>query len=350
MIALANVNFDLSASSNTGWIWEVCIGLLAICILYSVASLWIKKASKQANHYKSSIKTILLLPLKILFIATAVYYSLSVLANRFGLDSFAEVAKPCLKAFLVLSMAWMAFRWKKSLIHSLQDNQKMSESGLSHTLNKVFSIFLFVLTVLVLLQVFQLDIWPVLAFGGIGAAAVGFAAKDVISNFCGGLMLSLTRPFVVGDQVIMPSLSLEGPVEEIGWYLTVVRDKDKRPVYLPNAIFSNALVINSSRMLYRRIVDEIHIRYTDFDKMLGVIAKIRVLLKEHSSVAADIAPIVRFNAFKESALCIYLDVYVTARQLPEYLEVKEQLYIGIYRILESEGIRPAYSRLTVMQE
>lgn len=350
MIALANMNLDLSASSDTAWLWELSIGLLAVSIVYWILAIWIRRASREIPVKKNSMKVILLLPLKILFVAIGLYYSLSILGSRFGLVSFVDSTRPFIKAFLVICLSWTAFRWKKSFVYSLNDNQKMISSGLNHTVSKVLSIVLFVVTVLVILQVFHLDIWPLLAFGGIGAAAVGFAAKDVISNFCSGLMLSLTRPFVVGDQVIMPSLSVEGPVEEIGWYLTVVRDKDKRPVYLPNAIFANALVINSSRMQYRRILDEIYIPYTDFHKIQKVMEMIRMLLKDHPLVAKDITPLVHLNGFKESSLCIYLDVYVSPRRLADYLQLKEGVYMRIYEILETEGIKPACNRIMVSAE
>ena len=78
---------------------------------------------------------------------------------------------------------------------------------------------------------------PLLAFGSIGAASLGFAGKDVIANFCSGLMLHITRPFVIGDEIMLPEKNLEGNIEEIGWFKTSIRDKEKRAVYLPNNFF-----------------------------------------------------------------------------------------------------------------
>jgi MscS family membrane protein len=285
--------------------------------------------------------------MKFLFIGLSVSYCISVISARFDLNAFALHSKPFIHAYLVLCFAWMAIRWKKNLIHSLQFHPKIMITGLGHTIGKILSIVIFVVTILILLQVFHLNIWPFLAFGGIGAAAVGFAAKDVISNFCGGLMLSLTRPFVVGDQVIVPSISLEGPVEEIGWYLTVIRDKEKRPVYLPNAVFSNAIVINSSRMSHRRILDQINIRFGDFDKLQLVNGKIRQYLKSHSAVDSNIEPIVSLNSFKEGNLLIHLDLYVFSTKLSEYHAVRDEIYSSIYKIFEEEGVKMPVITLSI---
>ena len=327
------------------WVVEIFLGLVGLLVLQWVVSAFIKKISRkegnQPSSWVSKIDAIILIPFKVLCAALAVYYIVHILAERFALSNFAESARPFICSIVVICITWMAIRWKKHVLHALQYHPKMVSSGLGHTLGKLLSMVIYILSILIVLQVFHLDIWPLLAFGGIGAATVGFAAKDVISNFCGGVMLSITRPFLVGDQIVLPSQNLESPlvVEEIGWYLTVIRDKDKRPVYLPNAIFSNALVINSSRMSHRRILEHINIRHADFSKLKTVTEKCRGFLKEHVSVDPSYEPLVFLNTVDESGLGIYLDVYIVAIELSEYLAVKEEILIGIYQILEQEDVK-----------
>ena len=103
------------------------------------------------------------------------------------------------------------------------------------------------------MQALGYSISGVLAFGGIGGIAVGFAAKDLLANFFGGLMIYLDRPFSVGDWIRSPDKNIEGTVEEIGWRLTRIRTFDKRPLYVPNSTFTQISVENPSRMLNRRI-------------------------------------------------------------------------------------------------
>ena len=118
---------------------------------------------------------------------------------------------------------------------------------------------------MIVLQVWGLNLAPLIAFGGIGAAAIGFAGKDVIANFFGGLMLHINRSFMVGDLIQMPDSHLEGYVEEIGWYLTTVREKKKGRYTCPMR-FSRMRVINGARMTHRRIEEKIGVRYEDFSK------------------------------------------------------------------------------------
>ena len=200
---------------------------------------------------------------------------------------------------------------------------------------------------MVVLRIFGLDIVPLVAFGGIGAAAVGFAGKDVIANFFGGFMLHITRPFTVGDCIVIPDRQLEGTVEEIGWYLTSVRDKEKRPVYLPNALFSTLLVINSSRMSHRRIEEKIGIRYEDSSKIPLIVAEIRTALRVNPAIDTALPIIVFFNAFNTSSLDIYIDVYAFATQLEEYLAVKEKVLLKIQEIVAVHGAEMPFPSLMI---
>ena len=105
-----------------------------------------------------------------------------------------------------------------------------------------------------------------LTFGGVGGLIVGLAAKDLLSNFFGGMMIYFDRPFKVGDWIRSPDRQIEGTVERIGWRMTIIRTFDKRPLYVPNSVFSSIVVENPSRMLNRRINETFGLRYQDADK------------------------------------------------------------------------------------
>ena len=71
-------------------------------------------------------------------------------------------------------------------------------------------------------------------------------------------MVYLDRPFKVGDWIRSPDKDIEGTVEKIGWRLTTIRTFDKRPLYVPNQVFTNVSVQNPSRMSHRRIYEKAH--------------------------------------------------------------------------------------------
>ena len=114
-----------------------------------------------------------------------------------------------------------------------------------------------------ILQSLGVSVSGLLAFGGIGGIAVGFAARDLLANFLGGLSIYLDRPFTVGDWIRSPDREIEGTVEEIGWRMTRIRTFDQRPLYVPNSIFASVALENPSRMNNRRIYETLGIRYED---------------------------------------------------------------------------------------
>ena len=143
---------------------------------------------------------------------------------------------------------------------------------------------------LMVLQTLGVSISGLLAFGGVGGIAVGFAAKDMLANFFGGLSIHLDRPFTVGDWVRSPDKEIEGTVESIGWRLTCIRTFDQRPLYVPNSTFSQISVENPSRMFNRRIYETIGLRYEDADCMAAIVIQVRDMLKNiiHAN-GADVA-------------------------------------------------------------
>jgi MscS family membrane protein len=134
---------------------------------------------------------------------------------------------------------------------------------------------------LVILQTLGYSVSGVLAFGGIGGIAVGFAAKDMLSNFFGGLVIYLDRPFAVGDWVRSPDRDIEGTVEVIGWRQTIIRTFDSRPLYVPNSAFTNISVENPSRMQNRRIYEYFGVRYQDAAQVEAIVRDVDKMVRSH---------------------------------------------------------------------
>jgi MscS family membrane protein len=179
-----------------------------------------------------------------------------------------------------------------------------------------------------------------MAFGGVGAAALGFAAKEVIANFFGGMMLWINRPFVLGDYISLPDRGgLEGVIEEIGWYLTVVRDKDKRLVYLPNAIFSTISVVNTSRMSHRRIQITVGIRKEDFAKLEELTKTLKEVFEKHPSVDAYLPINVVFSSFGAYSLELFIEVYSKETRYKQFLLVKQEALYLLYKTIQQMGIQ-----------
>lgn len=101
----------------------------------------------------------------------------------------------------------------------------------------------------------------VLATLGIGGVAIGFAFKDILQNFLAGILILLTEPFELDDQIIFKSY--EGTVENIETRATTIRTYDGRRVVIPNAeLFTNAVTVNTAYD-NRRLEYDIGIGYGD---------------------------------------------------------------------------------------
>jgi MscS family membrane protein len=187
----------------------------------------------------------------------------------------------------------------------------------------------------------------VLAFGGVGGIAVGFAAKDLLANFFGGLMVYLDRPFSVGDWVRSPDREIEGTVELIGWRLTLIRTFDKRPLYIPNSLFNQIAVENPSRMTNRRIFETIGIRYEDAAAMEDIVSNVKRMLQEHSDIDSEKTLIVNFNSFGSSSLDFFVYTFTNTTDWILFHEVKQDVMLQVLKIIEAQGAECAYPTSTI---
>ena len=221
-------------------------------------------------------------------------------------------------------------------------------TGLRSTpLPKLLRLSVMITAALVGLQTLGFSVSGVLAFGGVGGLAVGFAAKDLLANFFGGLMIYLDRPFAVGEWIRSPDREIEGTVEQIGWRLTKIRTFDARPLFIPNAAFTSIAVENPSRMTNRRIYETIGIRYDDARLMAVIVADVKQMLKEHPDIDTRRTLIVNFNAFAPSSMDFFVYTFTKTTNWIRFHEIKQDVLLKIIEIIESHGAECAFPTSTV---
>ena len=222
----------------------------------------------------------------------------------------------------MLLFAWFLVRLiregEEATIAKYEDTGAVYDRTTMDAVAKLLRLTVTVIATLVILQTLGVSVAGVLAFGGIGGLAIGFAAKDLLANFFGGLMLYLDRPFAVGDWVRSPDREIEGDVEQIGWRLTRIRTFDKRPLYVPNAIFTTIAVENPSRMLNRRIYETIGIRYDDANKMEPIVHAVERMLRSHPEIDTSRILMVNFNTFAPSSLDFFVYTFTKTTDWADY--------------------------------
>lgn len=252
-----------------------------------------------------------------------------------------------------LCFAWFFVRLIRELEHKVwernqrrQPDERMDKHSIE-AISKLMRVSVMITTVLIVLQTLGFSVSGVLAFGGVGGIAVGFAAKDILANFFGGLFIYLDKPFVVGDWIKSPDQDIEGTVEHIGWRRTAVRRFDKRPLYVPNGTFNNISVENPSRMTNRRIYETIGVRYCDHGAITKIVDEVREFLRTHDEIDSEQTLIVNFNAFNHSALDFFVYTFTKTTQWVRYHEIKHEVLLDIYAIIRKHGGEVAFPTTTL---
>lgn len=212
-------------------------------------------------------------------------------------------------------------------------------------LSRVTLVILLILTVLPLLG---FETSSLIAFGGVGGIAVGFAAKDTLSNFLGGMMIFWDRPFSVGDWIRSPDRNIEGTVEHIGWRLTRIRTSDKRPLYVPNGIFSNIAIENPSRMSHRLINMTIGLRYDDVAQIAPVAKAIENMLRQHPAIDQAQNVLANFVEFAASSLNINVYCFTKATDTAKFRVVQQDIFLKIIAIIVDHQAECAFPTTTVL--
>ena len=214
-------------------------------------------------------------------------------------------------------------------------------------IGKLLRASVLITAVLMVLQSLGFSVAGVLAFGGLGGLAVGFAARDMLANFFGALMLFLDRPFAVGDWIRSPDRDIEGTVEDIGWRSTRIRTFDERPLYVPNATFATLAVENPSRMRNRRIYETVGVRYDDAAAVPAIVGDVREMLRGHPAIDTGRTLIVNLLRFGPSSLDIMVYTFTKTTEWIEFHGIKEDVLLKIAGIVAAHGGEIAFPTRTV---
>jgi len=252
---------------------------------------------------------------------------------------------------VILVVSWIIVKFisfvEKNIIDSAEKKEKFLDRTTAHAITQVLRISVVLSTILISLQTMGINISAVLAFGGIGGIAVGFAAKDLLANFFGGLMIFLDRPFSVGDWIRSPDQNIEGTVENIGWRLSRIRTFDKRPLYIPNSTFARISVENPSRMTNRRIYETIGLRYEDVNKLDIILKEITAMLQAHPDIDSGQTLMVNFNSFAASSLDFFVYTFTKTTNWQEYHRVKQDVLLKIADIISNNDAGIAFPTRTL---
>jgi len=344
----------LAFTGDESWMIQVFVvvflTLLAAFFQKHVFAKLIKRLSRSWTFWDDALLSSMNRPLHVLIWIIGLCFAAEIVQVNTEAAIFGAI-DPIRDVGIIVMVAWFLVRFIKDAEEDILNERIKAGEPFDRTtadaITKLLRISVIITAILIIMQYMGYSISGVLAFGGVGGIAVGFAAKDLLANFFGGLTIYMDRPFNVGDWIRSPDREIEGVVENIGWRLTTIRTFDKRPLYLPNSIFTTIAVENPSRMKNRRIYETVGIRYGDASKMAAITRDVKNMLKEHPEIDTDQALIVNFNKFAPSSLDFIIYTLTRTTNWFRYHEIKEDVLLKVIEIIESHGAECAFPTSTV---
>jgi len=245
------------------------------------------------------------------------------------------------KVAILLLIGWVFWRLVHKMEHTfIADDAK--DTTTVTALAKLAKLSVITIITLSVIQTLGVSISGVLAFGGMGGLVVGMAAKDLLSNLFGAAMVYMDKPFKVGDWIRSPDKSIEGTVEEIGWRVTRIRTFDKRPIYVPNSLFTHIVVENPSRMSNRRIKETFGLRYKDIAQVEVIIKEVREMLEKHPDIDQTQTLIVNFDLFNNSTLDFFIYTFTKTTNWVLFHEIKQDVLLKVANVVNQNNAEFAF--------
>ncbi|OGT25995.1 MAG: hypothetical protein A3I77_02695 [Gammaproteobacteria bacterium RIFCSPLOWO2_02_FULL_42_14] len=252
--------------------------------------------------------------------------------------------------FFIAALYWSLMRFITNMEERIAprwSNIYARDKTMVRAVAQLSRVILTILVTLITLSTLHFPMGSLLAFGGFGGVAAGFAAKDTLANFLGGMMIFWDRPFSVGDWIRSPDRDIEGTVEHIGWRLTRIRTFTKRPLYVPNGIFSSISIENPARMTNRRINVVIGVRYDDVNVIDPIVKEMDEMLRSHPGIDTRQTIMVHFTEFAASSLNINVYAFTKTTDWAKYRSVQQDVFLKCIAIISTHGAECAFPTTTV---
>ena len=327
----------------------VVVGVVGHFAIYRIVRRLTKAADRTETQWADVVLYAIFPPIQWVMWVVLGLLSLSLFP---ALDGIREALLRLSDTALLLLFGWLAHRLSGGIEEELLGEHRgalaSSDRATISAVARLSRIVLWVIAGIMILQSLGVSVSGLLAFGGVGGIAVGFAARDLLANFLGGLSIFMDRPFAVGDWIRSPDREIEGTVEDVGWRVTRIRTFDQRPLYVPNSVFSTVALENPSRMLNRRIYETIGIRYDDAAAMEQIVAEVKEMLVAHDDIDKGKTLMVNFVAFGASSLDFFIYCFTRTTDWATYHGVKQDVLVKILKIIEGQGAEVAFPTRTVL--
>jgi len=342
-IGILEMNYIYAAAT-------IILGVLLALVARTVVRWLETKAGETDTKLDDIIIAAIGTPAQVAIVAVSVYIAL----KYFGVmpANLQWILDPrFITAFYIVMAAWIISSFLHDIVtiygHRLAENSEGDwDDRLVELLELVIKYVVWFAAVMLILSVFEVNITPFLAGAGIAGLAVALAAQDIISNFFGGAIITVDKPFKVGDRIKVDMYY--GDVITIGPRSTRLKTLDYQIVTIPNNKITTNVIVNYSEPDQKlRITIPVPVAYgTDPKKVKDILLEIaHAAIKNTEYILEDPMPRAFFSEFSDSSLKFILYVWARKYNLPD--EVKDAINIQIAERFAAEGIEIPFPQVEV---
>lgn len=255
-----------------------------------------------------------------------------------GLITFGLKVLAALVAFFI---GRLVIRWIRKIVRRSFERSG-ADKGVEQFVDSLLKYGLYALLVFSLISSLGFDTTSVAAVLASGGVAIGLALQGSLSNFAGGVLILLLKPFVVGDYIIEDTNGKEGTVKEIQIFYTKLSTIDNKTIVIPNGMLTNNSITNATAKDERQLDLRVGISYdADIRQAKSVIENL--LIKDECIIKNE-----QINVFvhelADSAVVLGIRAWVKNE---EYWETRWRLLEEIKILLDENGIEIPYPQMTV---
>jgi small conductance mechanosensitive channel len=228
--------------------------------------------------------------------------------------------------------------FKKVIIKSME--KKGVDPSLKSFLGSLITAVLYVMLVIITISTIGVQTSSLVAVLGAAGLAIGLALQGSLSNFAGGVLIIIFRPFNVGDFIEMGSMS--GTVKEIQIFQTFLDTPDNKRVVIPNGQLSNNSLINYTRTPTRRIDMKFSVGYNSDIKLVRNL--IEEIINKNGFVLKDHEILVRLETLADSSMIFVVKVWALNEN---YWDVYYDITENIKNNFDKNGIEIPYPKMDV---
>lgn len=260
-------------------------------------------------------------------------------ADKF-VDQLTVAGWRILNAVIIGIIGWYVVKLLAKLASKILHKSKM-DVGLADFLSSVIRSGLRIILLVIVIGILGIPLSSIVALVGSAGLAVGLALQGCLTNFAGGVLILILKPFAVGDY-ILDSKGHEGTVTSIDIIYTKLLTPDNQAVTIPNGNLANDAITNVTREPYRRLEFKVSIDYSeDIKRVKGILEAIAL---KSDYTLKDKECLAYISSFDPSAVIVALRFWVNTH---EYWDARCEIQEEIKRVLDQEGIVIPYNKLDV---